>query len=54
MAKTLVEIGVMGVGISIASLDPAKHNAFRGVPGAWESAVAGIEASRRNGRNNFV
>ncbi|HEY6974558.1 MAG TPA: radical SAM protein, partial [Nitrospiraceae bacterium] len=26
MAKTLVEIGVMGVGISIDSLDPAKHN----------------------------
>ncbi|HQV11954.1 MAG TPA: radical SAM protein, partial [Nitrospira sp.] len=31
MAKTLVEIGVMGVGISIDSLDPAKHDHFRGV-----------------------
>jgi radical SAM protein with 4Fe4S-binding SPASM domain len=49
MAKQLVEIGVMGVGISIDSLDPQKHNAFRGVPGAWEAAVAGIEASKRNG-----
>lgn len=49
MAKTLVDIGVMGVGISIDSLDPATHNAFRGVPGAWESAVAGIEACKRNG-----
>lgn len=49
MAKQLVEIGVMGVGISIDSLDPHKHNAFRGVPGAWEAAVAGIEASKRNG-----
>jgi radical SAM protein with 4Fe4S-binding SPASM domain len=49
VAKTLVEIGVMGVGISIDSLDPAKHNAFRGVPGAWEAAVAGIEACKRNG-----
>jgi radical SAM protein with 4Fe4S-binding SPASM domain len=49
MAKELVEIGVMGVGISIDSLDPQKHNAFRGVPGAWEAAVAGIEASKRNG-----
>ena len=48
MAKQLVEIGVMGVGISIDSLDPQKHNAFRGVPGAWEAAVAGIEASKRN------
>ena len=45
MAKELVEIGVMGVGISIDSLDPHKHNTFRGVPGAWEAAVAGIEAS---------
>ncbi len=49
VAKELVEIGVMGVGISIDSLDPAKHNAFRGVPGAWEGALAGIEASKRNG-----
>ena len=49
MAKTLVEIGVMGVGISIDSLDAARHNQFRGVPGAWEAAVAGIEASKRNG-----
>ncbi|MEQ1847557.1 MAG: radical SAM protein, partial [Nitrospira sp.] len=49
MAKTLVEIGVMGVGISIDSLDAAKHNTFRGVPGAWEAAIAGIEASKRNG-----
>ncbi|HEU5406809.1 MAG TPA: radical SAM protein [Nitrospira sp.] len=49
LAKTLVEIGVMGVGISIDSLQSAKHDAFRGVPGAWEAAVAGIEASKRNG-----
>ena len=39
----------MGVGISIDSLQAAKHDAFRGVPGAWEAAVAGIEASKRNG-----
>ncbi len=49
MAKELVEIGVMGVGISIDSLDAAKHDAFRGLPGAWEGAVAGIEACKRNG-----
>ncbi|MGQ0667159.1 MAG: radical SAM protein [Nitrospiraceae bacterium] len=49
VAKQLVKIGVMGVGISIDSLEPAKHNAFRGVPGAWEAAVAGIEACKRNG-----
>jgi len=49
LAKELVEIGVMGMGISIDSLDPQKHDTFRGVPGAWEGAVAGIEACKRNG-----
>ena len=49
VAKELVEIGVMGVGISIDSLDPEKHNAFRGLPGAFEGALNGIEACKRNG-----
>jgi len=49
MAKAMVDIGVMGVGISIDSLDSATHNAFRGLPGAWEGAMAGIEACKRNG-----
>ena len=49
MAKKLVEIGVMGVGISIDSLDREKHDRFRGLPGAWEGAVSGIEACKRNG-----
>lgn len=49
MAKAMVDIGVMGVGISIDSLDAATHNAFRGLPGAWEGAMAGIEACKRNG-----
>ena len=49
MARTLVDIGVMGVGISIDSLDVQKHDQFRGVPGAWDGAVAGIEACKRNG-----
>ena len=49
MARTLVEIGVMGVGISIDSLDSQKHDTFRGLSGAWAGAVAGIEACKRNG-----
>ena len=49
MAARLVEIGVMGVGISIDSLDAAKHDAFRGVRGAWQGALDGIEACKRNG-----
>ncbi len=49
VAKEMVDIGVMGVGISIDSLDSVKHNAFRGLPGAWEGALGGIEACKRNG-----
>jgi radical SAM protein with 4Fe4S-binding SPASM domain len=49
LAKELVEIGVMGAGISIDSLEAKKHDEFRGVSGAWEGALAGIEACKRNG-----
>ena len=49
LAKELVAIGVMGMGISIDSTDPAKHDAFRGLPGAWARTMAGIEACKRNG-----
>src|SRR6478752_9344603 len=33
MAKDMVDIGVMGVGISIDSLDAQKHDTFRGLAG---------------------
>ena len=49
LAKELVEIGVMGMGISVDSVDPAKHDAFRGLPGAWARTMAGIEACKRTG-----
>lgn len=41
--------GVAGVGISVDSLDPARHDAFRGLPGAWAKTMAGIDACRRGG-----
>lgn len=34
--------GIQGVGISVDSLDTSKHDAFRGVPRAWERAVTGL------------
>lgn len=40
--QRLKEAGVRGVGISVDSLDASKHDAFRGVPGAWERAVRGL------------
>lgn len=40
--RRLKEAGVQGVGISVDSLDPSKHDAFRGMPGALEKAVEGL------------
>jgi radical SAM protein with 4Fe4S-binding SPASM domain len=33
---------VAGAGISLDSVQPEKHDRFRGVPGAWEGALRGI------------
>lgn len=41
--------GVMGVSISVDTLDPGRHDAFRLLPGALEGALRGIDACRRNG-----
>ncbi len=46
-ARELQTAGVMGVGISVDSLDPAQHDAFRGRPGAWEKTLAGMDACRK-------
>ncbi len=40
--RDLMAAGVFGVGISVDSTDPEKHDRFRGLPGAWEGAVRGI------------
>ena len=48
-ARTLKQSGVVAAGISIDSLDAGKHDAFRGLPGAWQRAVEGIEACRAEG-----
>ncbi|MGQ3683528.1 MAG: radical SAM protein [Candidatus Loosdrechtia sp.] len=48
-AKKLKESGVAGIGISLDSIAPEKHDTFRGIPGAWESTLNGIEACRRQG-----
>ncbi len=47
--QSLVEAGVLGFGISVDSLDPARHDRFRGRPGAWSRTLAGIERCRRQG-----
>jgi radical SAM protein with 4Fe4S-binding SPASM domain len=47
--QSLKTAGAMGAGISIDSLDPARHDTFRGLPGAWEKTMNGIEACKRHG-----
>ncbi len=47
--RALKAAGAMGVGISLDSLDPERHDAFRGVPGAWARTLEGIEACKREG-----
>jgi len=43
VAKKLKNLGAMGMGISLDSLDPEKHDRFRGYPGGFEEAVRGME-----------
>ncbi|VAW10119.1 Radical SAM heme biosynthesis protein AhbD, Fe-coproporphyrin III decarboxylase [hydrothermal vent metagenome] len=42
--EKLQEAGVAGVGLSIDSLDPERHDAFRGRKGAWSKTMAAIDA----------
>jgi radical SAM protein with 4Fe4S-binding SPASM domain len=54
VAQKMVECGVKGVGISIDSLDPAKHNSFRGGPNAWEHSVRALDICRAHGLEVLV
>jgi radical SAM protein with 4Fe4S-binding SPASM domain len=48
VAKKLSEAGIKTVSISLDSHIPAQHDAFRGVPGAWEKAIQAIKVLREN------
>lgn len=54
VAQKMVECGVKGVGISIDSIDPEKHNQFRGGPNAWEYSVRALEICKANGLEVLV
>jgi radical SAM protein with 4Fe4S-binding SPASM domain len=47
--QSLKEAGVLGLGISVDSLDPDLHDRFRGMSGAWAKTMAGIDACKRHG-----
>jgi radical SAM protein with 4Fe4S-binding SPASM domain len=48
-ARRLREHGVQGASLSLDSTDPARHDAFRHLPGAWQGAVRATEALRAEG-----
>ncbi len=54
VAQKMIECGVKGVGISLDSLDPQKHNSFRGGPDAWEYSVRALDICRANGLQVLV
>ncbi len=47
--RSLDDAGVLGFGISLDSLEPARHDRFRGRSGAWARTMAGIDRCRRHG-----
>jgi len=49
LARELKQAGTMGVGISLDSLDPAKHDNLRQFEGAWEGAVRGMRYCKEAG-----
>ena len=46
MAQKLRDAGIRTVAVSIDSADPAVHDSFRGVSGAWERAVQAVRNCR--------
>ena len=54
VAEKMVECGVRGVGISIDSANPARHNAFRGGRNAWQFSVRALEICRAHGLEVLV
>jgi radical SAM protein with 4Fe4S-binding SPASM domain len=48
-ARQMRQSGIQGASISLDSTDPARHDAFRHLPGAWKGAVRATEALRAEG-----
>ena len=49
MSKKMLDAGVKAVGISIDGADAQTHDSFRGVSGAFEQTLKGVEACRNAG-----
>jgi len=48
-AKAMRRHGIQGASISLDSTDPARHDTFRRLPGAWRGAVRAAEVLRAEG-----
>ncbi|HAL62509.1 MAG TPA: radical SAM protein [Chloroflexi bacterium] len=48
-ARSLKESGTMGIAASVDCVDPQKHDSFRGLGGAFEKTIHGIENARQEG-----
>jgi radical SAM protein with 4Fe4S-binding SPASM domain len=46
--QSLKAAGVMGMGISLDSLDPHSHDNFRGCPGSWEKTLLAMDRCRKH------
>ncbi len=46
-ARELKALGIERISVSIDGQDAQRHDAFRGVPGAFEATLKGIEAAKR-------
>jgi heme b synthase len=49
VAERLLKVGIRRVSISLDGPDAASHDLFRGVPGAFDSSMAGITAMKKVG-----
>jgi radical SAM protein with 4Fe4S-binding SPASM domain len=48
-AEKLIASGLKGVGVSLDSLQPEKHNRFRGIAKSWEKTVESLDVMREKG-----
>ena len=53
-AAHMKEIGIDRIQLSIDSLNPEEHDAFRRKPGAWKRAMEGIAECRRIGLQLYI
>ncbi|MBW2306132.1 MAG: heme b synthase [Deltaproteobacteria bacterium] len=49
IARRMVEVGIQRISISLDAASADKHDSFRGVPGAFQGAIAGIRAAKEAG-----